>query len=335
MRAIFAIVLLISPIGSVAAPAAGTVQGVVSVAGNPASGLGIALVELSAGRVVKLRSSDSGTFEAQVPPGEYLITSREIEGLGVVSAPTLLTVTQGQVTTARLDLAAPLAAVVSVSGASIQAAAGGEIDHAPPFTCWVAGSPERPLGPVVEACFANLSPDQLKADTYFSGGKNLDDPKLGAFYSVEMTCEPAAGGSCCTATLPYPIYPDVGKMIYYLTANGGDIAGNPETEHFEVNVKPDPPCDDGPEAMYLPAGALALGGGSLAVPAAVVLASAAGAGGVAALSSETTTTTTTTPPATEPPTTTTATTTPTLPPEPDGPPASPSRDLALGDVAGG
>ena len=344
MRSICAVALsalLISPLGVSAAPAAGTVQGVVSIAGNPTGGLGIALVHLSTGRVFNLRSGQSGSFEAQVPPGQYIITSREAGGLGVVSAPTMVTVTPGQVTTARLELGAPLAAVVSVAGFALQEGDPevGDIDH-DPFSCFVS---KEGQGPVIDACFPNLSPSQVKAEVFFSSGQNPDE-----FYSVEMTCEPGpTGGSCCTGVLPWPT-PEADPMTYYVTANGGEIAGGPETEHYEVSIIPEGDSCEGRVAALAPAGALAaLGGGGLAVPVIIAGAAAGTAAGVAVATSGTPTPTPTPAPPTPtptpaPPTPTptppeptptptppapTPTPTPTPPEEPPEPPASPVKDL--------
>jgi hypothetical protein len=326
-------VLLVFPLGVVAAPAAGTVQGVVSIAGSPAAGLGIALVELSTGRVVTLRSSPSGTFEAQVPPGDYIITSREAAGLGVVSAPTMVVVTQGEVTTARLDLGAPLAAVVSVAGVPMQPG-GFSMSHEP-FDCFVSKENE---GPVVDMC-VNVPPGQVKADVFFSSGVAPGD-----FYSIEMACEPAEGGSCCTGVLPWPTTA-AHPMTYYILANGGPPDGA-ETEHIQVAIISESDQCEGRIAALAPAGALAaLGGGGLAVPV-VIGAAVAGVGGAAAAALGGTPTPTPTPvratptPTPPPPTPTPTpeptatptppppTPTPTPPEEPEEPPASPIRDLA-------
>ena len=255
----------------------------------------------------------------------------------------MVTVVPGQVTTARLELGAPLAAVISVAGVPLQEGgpAGVEIDH-DPFSCFVS---KENQGPVIDACFPNLPPGQLKAEVFFSSGLNPDE-----FYSVEMTCEPGpAGGSCCTGVLPWPT-PEADPMTYYVTANGGEIAGGPETEHYDVSIIPEGDSCEGRDAALAPAGALAaLGGGGLAVPLIAAGAAAGVAGGVAVATSGTPTPTPTPPPTTSTPTPTPApptptptptppeptptptppepTPTPTPPEEPPEPPASPVKDL--------
>ncbi len=107
VTALFLAVLIAAPPVSVgSAPASGTVQGVVTVAGRPVSGLVLALVDLNSGAVHKTKSGEGGTFKMQIAPGEYVITSGSQAGLAVGRGPTRLSVAPGQMASADLDLVA-------------------------------------------------------------------------------------------------------------------------------------------------------------------------------------------------------------------------------------
>src|SRR5262249_3184726 len=90
------------PVNLASAPLNGTVEGVVTVAGRPVSGVVLALVDLKSGAVLHAKSGEDGIFHVQVAPGDYVVASRGQGGLAVSHAPTRLSVAAGGVPSAQI-----------------------------------------------------------------------------------------------------------------------------------------------------------------------------------------------------------------------------------------
>jgi hypothetical protein len=97
--------LLSAPPGG-SATALGVVRGVVTTEGRPLSGVTVALIEVESGRVHRTTSEASGTFEAQVAPGQYVVTTEGRAGLSIGQGPGIIPVSAGQTASTRLDLVA-------------------------------------------------------------------------------------------------------------------------------------------------------------------------------------------------------------------------------------
>jgi hypothetical protein len=84
----------------------GTVAGSVSIEGRPLAGVSLALINLESGAVHQVRSSDGGTYEARVEPGDYAVSTQGPAGLAVGRGPIRLHVAAGLVAVADVDLVA-------------------------------------------------------------------------------------------------------------------------------------------------------------------------------------------------------------------------------------
>jgi hypothetical protein len=133
----------------VSAPELGTIKGAVTVSSRPIRGISLAFVDLASGNIYRATSEDTGTFQARVPAGRYVLTTENGAGLAVGRAPSTIAVTAGQVAMADVDLAPiPGATVASLQEPT---PAGGQLPSAPgapatsteivhdPIGCLVAG----------------------------------------------------------------------------------------------------------------------------------------------------------------------------------------------------
>src|SRR6185436_14477622 len=84
----------------------GIVRGMVTTGGRPLSGVTVALIDVVTGQVHRATSEASGSFEARVSPGEYVVTTEGRAGLSVGQAPGIIPVTAGQTSSTRIDLVA-------------------------------------------------------------------------------------------------------------------------------------------------------------------------------------------------------------------------------------
>jgi hypothetical protein len=118
---VLAALLAAPPVDLGSSPAYGTVEGTVTVAGRPLSGVLISLVNLTSGEVLKARTGSGGAFKVQAAPGDYVVTSDGRGGFAVGKAPTRLSVQPGQSASAAVDLVAlPVAAPPPVRVARLQ-----------------------------------------------------------------------------------------------------------------------------------------------------------------------------------------------------------------------
>ena len=111
--AVFLVVLLATPpvpVGAV--PTLGTVQGTVTLAGRPLTGVEVALIDLQSGAVFRATSGKGGAFETRLAPGQYAVATENRAGLVVSKAPAYVPVVAGQIASARIDLLALPAAVL-------------------------------------------------------------------------------------------------------------------------------------------------------------------------------------------------------------------------------
>ena len=104
--------LAFSPVQLPAAPALGTVQGTVTLAGRPVTGVEVAFIDLQSGAVFRATSGKAGAFEAKVAPGQYAVATENRAGLIVSKAPAYVPVVAGRVASAQIDLLALPAAVL-------------------------------------------------------------------------------------------------------------------------------------------------------------------------------------------------------------------------------
>jgi hypothetical protein len=328
---LLAVFMAAPPIDVVSAPELGTIKGAVTVSSRPIRGVSLAFVDLASGNIYRATSEETGSFQARVPAGRYVLTTENGAGLAVGRAPSMIAVSAGQVATADVDLAPiPGATMVSASGQESQAPAGGQLPSLPgtpatsteihhdPIGCFVAGQ-----FPLIDAGIEPAG-SVARARVYFkaAGSEN--------WYYVEMT--PAEAGFI--GKLPRPKL-EASPITYYVQATTTEFGENrtPENDAIVVLEAKDCPGDKkvagiGPPgevtvfsaatgAAIAPigfaAGGLALTAGTLALilggAAAVGLTTAVVVNDTTTTTSTTTTTTTTTP---APPTTTTTTTT--LPP---------------------
>ena len=136
---LLALIMAAPPIEVVSAPELGTIKGAVTVSSRPISGVSLAFVDLASGNIYRATSEETGTFQARVPAGRYVLTTENGAGLAVGRAPSMIAVIAGQIATADVDLAPiPGATMASASGASMAQAPG----QAPPLP-----EPPGPPGP--------------------------------------------------------------------------------------------------------------------------------------------------------------------------------------------
>jgi hypothetical protein len=78
----------------------------VTVEGRPLQGLALALVELQSGEIHRVKSDAQGGYKLSVQPGEYVLTTSSLAGLGVGKGPSRVSVEAGRVAVASLELIA-------------------------------------------------------------------------------------------------------------------------------------------------------------------------------------------------------------------------------------
>jgi len=250
------------PVG--ATPSLGTVQGTVTLAGLPVTGVEIALIDLQSGVVVRTTSGKDGAFEKKLAPGQYAVATENQAGLVVSKAPSYVPIVAGQVASARIDLLALPAAVLGATPAP--AGPGQEpppLPAAPPpdvqpplpaepppaapttgaginfdaVTCFVAGE-----FPLLDAGIEPL-PNIARARVYFRAAQGS------SFYYIEMTQETGR----FFGKLPRPRV-EASPITYYLQATTTEFeeSQTPEIEAIVVEKKED--CGDRKVAAYGPPG---------------------------------------------------------------------------------
>jgi hypothetical protein len=78
----------------------------VTTEGRPLSGVTVALIDVESGQVHRTVSEPTGAFEAQVTPGQYVVTTEGRAGLSIGQGPGIIPVSAGQTASARIDLVA-------------------------------------------------------------------------------------------------------------------------------------------------------------------------------------------------------------------------------------
>jgi hypothetical protein len=105
--------LLTVPQPALFAAPSGTIEGAVTLANRPLSGATLAFVNLTYGSIHRAVSDGSGRFSAQVPAGQYAVTTETGAGLVVDAAPASIVVDGGRAVVADIGL-------LAVPGAALQ-----------------------------------------------------------------------------------------------------------------------------------------------------------------------------------------------------------------------
>jgi hypothetical protein len=249
------------PLG--AAPSLGTVQGTVTLAGRPLTGVEVALIDLQSGAIFRATSGKDGAFEKRLAPGQYAVATENQAGLVVSKAPAYVPVVAGQVASARIDLLALPAAVLPSSQVPLGARQEPPLPTAPApnvqttlpsepppttpttgaginfdaVTCFVAGE-----FPLLDAGIEPL-PNIARARVYFRAAQGS------SFYYIEMTQETGR----FFGKLPRPRV-EASPITYYLQATTTEFeeSQTPEIEAIVVEKKED--CGDRKVAAYGPPG---------------------------------------------------------------------------------
>jgi hypothetical protein len=112
VAACLATLLTVPQPGVLAAPS-GTIEGAVTLQNRPLRGATLAFVNLTYGSIHRAVSDGSGHFTAQVPPGQYAVTTETGAGLVVDAAPASIVVDGGRSVVADIGL-------LAVPGAMLQ-----------------------------------------------------------------------------------------------------------------------------------------------------------------------------------------------------------------------
>ncbi len=255
-----------------AAPALGKVEGTVTLSGRPLAGIDVVLMDASSGAVYRARSSGAGSFQAQVAPGHYLVTTENSKGLVVGRAPTLLPVVAGRVASASIDLLA-LAVPMGQDPAAATPGEGtpgaGTIGFSPELTCFVTG--EFPL----LSALVTPADKVARVRVYFKSA--LGD----AYYYIEAG---PGEGAMSVGKLPRPKL-DASPITYYWQAtftDFGEVTGN---EIVADVVESADQCGDKPVAPFGPPGPVQVFSAATgaAIAPAGFAAGALGAGAIAAI----------------------------------------------------
>ena len=183
VAACLAVLLALPQPGLMAAPA-GTIEGAVTLADRPLKGATLAFVNLTYGSIHRAVSDANGRFAAQVPAGQYAVTTETGAGLVVDEAPAAIVVSGGSAVVADIGL-------LAVPGALIQdpVAAQGPAPDAAPQDPAVAQDPaaQIPSLPVVPP--APTEPVTATTILHDAIGCMI----AGQFPLVNARIEPAAG----------------------------------------------------------------------------------------------------------------------------------------------
>jgi len=298
------------PAGSLpAAPASGTIQGVVRLEGRPVSGVTVAFIELQSGSIVRAVSSGDGAFSTAAPIGEYAVTTESQAGLAVGQAPVKVAVADGRVASAEVELVAVASAMLQdpAAGAPAAQAASGALPdaQAPPAPVDLqapaadaqtppAGDPQAPAAqPFAETsgtgaqiqfepvtCFiagefplldTSIEPvaSVARARVYFKGAAG------DAFYYVEMTQDQGR----YFGKLPRPQLA-ASPITYYVQSTTTEFEESQTQEIEALVVQDKAECGDRKVAAIGPAGAVtvfsAATGASILAPAGFAAVAASG-----------------------------------------------------------
>lgn len=222
---------------AIAAPAAGTVSGQVTLEGQPLAGIGVALVDLDSGQIHRARSDNGGRYQMQVAAGQYAVTSSSVAGLAVGKAPAVVDVAPGRVAVASLDLMR--VSVVDPSQGPVPQGAPaptgpqtyGNITHEP-VGCMVAGQ-----FPLLDAVIDQ--PDSVaRARVYFKSSLSPE------YYYVEMTRGQAEQVAQFFGKLPKPKL-DATPITYYVQTMTTDFKESQTPEIQAIVVADESECPQG------------------------------------------------------------------------------------------
>ena len=273
MRRLAAVVLtlvLVAPPAQFAsaAPALGTVQGAVTLAGRPLAGVDLAFVERQTGAVQRASSGKNGAFQTRLLPGEYMVTTENRMGLVVGKAPALVPVVAGRMASANVELLAisgaiwqepeqtptpdvePRTAPVDLSAPTSETqepsqmpagpvtteGAGSAIDFEP-VTCFVAGE-----FPLLDAGIVPAD-NVARSRVYFRAAQGS------SFYYIEMTQE----SGTFFGKLPRPRI-EASPITYYLQATTTEFEESQTPEIEAVVVEKKEECGDRKAAAFGPPG---------------------------------------------------------------------------------
>jgi hypothetical protein len=288
---VFLALLLSAPVGEVrGAPATGTIQGVVRLDGRPASGVTVAFIELQSGAVVRAVSTSDGAFKAVAPAGEYAVTTESQAGLAMGRAPVKVSVADGGVASADVELVAVASAVAQDPAAAPplqepaapapgpQVPADPQAPAAPvfaptsgtgaqiqfePVTCFIAG--EFPLLDTGIEPVASVA----RARVYFKGA--VGD----AYYYIEMSYDQGR----YFGKLPRPRV-EASPITYYVQSTTTEFEESQTQEIEALVVQDKAECGDRKVAAIGPAGAVtvfsAATGASIVAPAGFAAVAASG-----------------------------------------------------------
>jgi hypothetical protein len=265
VSAVLAALLVSPPLELWCAPTQGTIQGVVTIEGRPLQGVGVAFIELESGNVVRATSGSNGGFETKAAPGQYAVTTESQAGLAIGKAPVRVSVVQGKLANAEIELVTVAAAVLQEppAGAPQQPPAAPPVptdaqppppgEGAPitfaqttgtgasiqfePVTCFVAGE-----FPLLDAAIEPL-PSVARARTYFKAAQG------DSFYYVEMTQD--AGRFY--GKLPRPKV-EASPITYYLQSTTTEFEESQTTEIEAIIVEKKEDCGDRKIAAFGPPG---------------------------------------------------------------------------------
>jgi hypothetical protein len=222
------------PVHLSGAIATGTIRGSVRLASRPLSGVGLAFLDLASGDVFRAVSGGTGTYEAQLPAGRYVVATENAAGLVIDRGPVVVQVASAAVADANLEL-------LAVPGAGLQetpavpppgelpspAPTATTIDH-DPVGCMVAGQ-----FPLIETRIEPAA-SVARARVYFhaNGSEN--------WYYVEMT----PGEAGFVGKLPRPKL-EASPISYYIQAATTEFGEGqtPEVAAIVVNEPSDCPED--------------------------------------------------------------------------------------------
>lgn len=235
---VVAALLAVPPFSADSAPALGVIHGKVSLEGRPVSGIELVLIEMQSGATYRT-SSRSGSFEARVAPGRYVVTTGSGSGLVIGRAPALLAVAAGQVASAQIDLVA-LAVPLTQEAPPMtpETAQAGAINFSPEITCFVAG--EFPL------LTSTVTPADKIARVRLYFKSVLGD----ALYYVEAV---VGEGGVSVAKLPRPKI-EASPVTYHWQVAFTDFGELTYKEIDAIVVDDAEKCEDRPVAPFGPAG---------------------------------------------------------------------------------
>ncbi len=264
VSAVLVALLVSPPLDVFAAPAQGTIQGVVTIQGRPLQGVGVAFIELESGNVVRATSGSNGGFETKAAPGQYAVTTESQAGLAIGKAPVRVSVVPGKLANAEIELVAVASAVLqeppatppqpppappSETGAQAppageagpltfaQTTGAGATIQFEPVTCFVAGE-----FPLLDASIEPL-PSVARARTYFKAAQGE------SFYYVEMTQD--AGRFF--GKLPRPKV-EASPITYYLQSTTTEFEESQTSEIEAIIVEKKEDCGDRKIAAFGPPG---------------------------------------------------------------------------------